>query len=810
MKYWITSILLLFSSVVIFAQEEGESRNKEGRSKVFIKGQVLNELGETIPYASVALYRKKDSTFIKGTATNQNGSFSLFVRSNAKVYLQISFLSYKTKTISNVTTSELLDLGKITLQENSLIMDAVEVVGERNQMELKLDKRVYNVSKDVTNKGANCSEILEKIASVDVDLDGNVSLRGSNNVRILLDGKPSALLSGNLANALKQLQGDEIERIEVVTNPSAKFDAEGEVGVINIVLKKEKSKGLTATLNGSLGYPGRYSANGSFNLRSKKYSVNGRLGLNQRESIGGGKTLQNYYYEDTSYSFQSKRVHSRENQSGNINLGAEFYLNKKNTLGFSSGIRKSVSNNETINTYEDFDENEQLDQTQIRKDISDGYFDSYDVSAYYYKSFRKKGREWNTIFKAMQYDAYSLANITDEIDNQLIGNNQRSIELGKTQTIYFQSDYIHPIKKDGNFEMGVKGSRKISDEDYDVEESISGNWSTMVEYDNHMIYTENITAGYLLYGNEIKAFSYQFGLRGEYSDVTTFLIQTDENNPRTYMNWFPSVHLSYELEKQTFLQTSYSRRISRPRHWWLNPFFGISDNRNFRVGNPNLDPKLTDSYELSYLKKFDYSSFLVSAYYRYSTNVMEWVTTVDSLAGSFSRPENIGVEDVFGLEVNGNLSITKNWSLSGNVNFFRSIVDGSYEGRELNNDSYNLKGKLSSRWKIKKVWSFQSSFRYNAPTTTTQGKKLAMYTADIGVSKEILRKKGTISFNVRDVFNTRIRRSVFEGSFYTLNSDFQWRSRTAILNVSYRINQKTGRSKKGRENYEGMDDMEMM
>lgn len=780
-------------SIAIIAQDGTKEFHK---SKVI--GTVVDENGVGIPFASIALYsiRNEDTTLRKGTASDENGQFSLQVRKGAKINLRISFLSYEPIWKFNIAVDQdLLDIGSITLQDNKTLEEIV-VEGEKSYSELKLDKRVFNVGKDITNNGANGSEILESVPSVEVDMEGNVSLRGSENVRILIDGKPSALLSGNLADALKQIPGENIERIEVITNPSARYDAEGEVGIINIVMKKNKKKGYSAILNTSVGTPDNYKLGSNLNWTKKHYSIYSNIALGYNKGPGGGFSNQFYTFEDTSYRFTRDRKHERQSVYGSFNFGSEINVNKKDVMQLSATLVQSMNNNITTNDYIDYDEGDLLTSSETRIENEEGKGNQLDITLAYYKGFNKKGREWNTTFKRIYGSSDETGLIEETVNDVIQLDDQRTLSFSDDKWWFIQSDFVSPVKENGTFETGVKGTYRVLDNNFDVEQMSNSEWLTLAQYDNHLIYKENISAAYMMYGSQWKKFSYQLGLRGEYSDVSTDLLQTQEYNPRQYFNLFPSTHFSYEMPNERFIQWSYSKRISRPRHWWLNPFYGLSDDRNYFTGNPNLDPELSHAFELSYLKRKNRNSLMLSSYYRYTTNVFQRVILVDSLGNTISQPHNIGIENSYGLEMNAQLGLYKSWSSSVNYNFYRSIVEGSYQDIVLNNDALNHRVKLNLRGKLSKVYKVQTSIIYRSPRLTPQGRQLAMYFMNVGASREILKKKATISLSVRDVFNTRKRRNVTEGDFYYLENEFQWRARTIMFNFSYRINQQYNKKKR--------------
>ncbi len=748
-------------------------------------GMVMNENEEPIPYASVALYSRSDSALVGGGATNDMGRFRIEIKPG-DYYIVISFLSYKDKLIDNIQFSERGGrVGRVILESGAETLGEVTVAAERPEMELKLDKRVFNIQKDITNQGLTGAEILDNLPSVEVDVDGNVSLRGSGNVRILVDGKPSGLVGISSSEALRQLQGDMIESIEVITNPSARYDAEGEVGIINIILKKQRKKGTNGSLNVRTGYPNNHGASINVNFRKEKFNLFTSYGVNYRERPGKGFTHQEFNSPDTSFIYDQTRDHNRGGLRNNARFGTDLYLNKRNTLTISGLYSFSEGNNDAHIVYKDLDSLNILTQTVVRDDLEEEDKQNIQLRINHEMTFKQKGRKWTIEGQWSDSDDNESSLLYEYSDVFGVSNiNQRTTNTEDSENWFFQSDYIHPFGKsdDGKFETGLKATLRTVNNDYLVEqEDDDGQWNALSNYDNQMVYQENIYAAYVMAGNKYKNFSYQLGLRSEYSDITTDFKKTNEVNRRDYIGFFPSAHFSYEIKKQNFLQLSYTRRINRPRFWYLLPFFSFSDSRSFFSGNPNLDPAYTHSTEISHLVYWEKGSLLSSIYFRYKTGLIDRILFVDSNGFRTTFPVNLGIENSYGLEFSGNYELQKWWSFNGSFNFYRAITDGNYNGRDYNTDTYAWQSRFSSKWKIKKKLQIQGSIRYRSPRNDVQGEVLAFYSIDAGASIDILKGNGTLRLSARDLLNTRKRRSILFNEYSYTESEFQWRSRQTTL-----------------------------
>lgn len=776
-------LILLMSTLVGVAQ-------KSPRHKLF--GQILDENNEPLPYVAVAIFNTNDSSYVKGAATELNGKFSLLI-APGNYFAKVSFLSFKDKTINNILIVDKdVDLKKIALIPAIKSLDEFTVVEEKALMELDLDKRVFNVDKDVTNQGADASEILDNVPSVSVDVDGNVSLRGSENVRILINGKPSGMVGISTSEALKQLQGNQIEKIEVITNPSSRYDAEGEVGIINIVLKKDKREGINGSVNANFGYPNNYGGGFNITVKRKNFSVFTGYGVSFKDSPGSNHSSQEFTYPDTSFSYNSVSETQRFSFDNNFRLGAEIYLNDYNTITLSGNTSFGDGDNEIDLTYSDYNDLDIATQTvnRFEKEDKDRY--SYDINFNYRKTFKVKDRLLTFDFNHSDRTDNESSTIS-QTNNVVASENieQRVFNNEGGQNYVFQSDYIHPIKK-GKLEIGGKYTIKKIDDDYAVEQydDISGDWDYIPGFVNLVLYQERVSAGYLMYGNKIKKFSYQLGLRAENTELETDLTTTNEKNKRDYFNLFPTAHLNYEIKKGTSFQVSYSRRIQRPRHWWLLPFFNFSDSRNSFSGNPNLNPEFTDSYEVGHLKNWGRASLLSSVYYRYTTNNITRITTSDSSGITQRKPVNLGTKNAYGIEFSGSYELLKWWDIRGSFNFYREIIDGEYLEINYGSDAYVWSTRLNSKWNIKKKVNLQASFNYRAPQQSPQGRNRSRYSLDAGFSFDLLKGNGTLAFNVKDLFNTRKRRSISYGENFVSESERQWRSRYFRVSFTYRINQK--------------------
>lgn len=820
-QYFIITFSCLLVTISLFGQRPNGKRGGGERPQVTIKGKIIDgDSGDPLDYATISLFSKRDSTLVTGGITDPKGKFVLETK-KGRYYAQIDFLAFQTRIIPEITFEKgqlLADLGTIALAADAQTLAEVEVRAEKSQMQMSLDKRVFNVGKDLANTGASAEDILDNVPSVEVDVEGNVSLRGSGNVRILIDGKPSGLVGVDNANGLRSLPSNLIDQVEVITNPSARYEAEGMTGIINIVLKKDKKKGVNGSFDVTTGIPANYGAGLNMNFRRDKVNFFVNYGLSYRENNGGGFIYQERYRDDATFIQDQTRNHNRGGWSNSVRFGADYYINKYNTLTGSFLYRKSDEDNFSTITYKDYLNTTNLANLQEITNRTDNEREDEKAIQYslnYKKTFDKKGQE---LTATMQYEEDSETEGSDYLEKYFDRNNnpldrpdllQESNNAESEKQYLFQIDYVNPISADGKFELGVRSSIRDIRNDYEVNEFDDNIWQPLLDFrgnplSNNFKYDEDIHAAYAILGNKVGKFSYQFGLRGEYSHVVTELIETNELNDRNYFNLFPSAFFNYEFSEKNAIQLSYSRRIQRPRFWYLNPFFTFSDARNQRTGNPNLDPELTHSTELGFINYFDKGTITSSAYYRYSEGTIQRsVRTVLDDQTTLSRPENLKDEHAYGLEFTVSYSPYKWWRINSDLNFFRAITDGSNISEGLQADTYTMRGRATSRMTFWKEVDMQLRFSYRAPRETPQGRSKAISSIDLAANTDILKGKGTLTLSVRDLFNTRkYRGETFLDDFYAEN-EFQWRTRTATLTFNYRLNQQKKRGGRRGGDYGG-------
>lgn len=800
--------------------------------QISVKGKICDKTsGAALEYATLMVHSLPDSTFVTGGITEPNGTFKLELNKGSYLF-KFQYIGYQIvdKRIALSGDKSVVDIGKISLSPDMEILDEVEVVAERSTYEMTLDKRVFNVGKDVSTTAGNAIEVLEAIPSVAVDVEGNVSLRGDDGVRILIDGKVSGLSGMSTQDALRSVQADMIERVEVITNPSVRYDAEGTAGIINIILKKDKRQGFNGSIDLRTGYPWQYGLGVSGNYRLNKFNLFASYNYNHRQNIGGGISQTRYFRDadpEQTYLITDQTTTRRMTRDGhNVRFGTDYYITDKDILTLSMVYRHATSNTNPIVTY--MDSIPGLDSTHYstREEVWNGSDPVYEVTLDYDKRFARQGQSLRANFRYFNNAELSYSDIEEylyESYDQYADHNYASALLQKTRAdekqnnIQASVDYVMPVFKKGQFEAGAKFNyRNIESISEVSEQDDEGIYFPLSDYSYDFEYTEKVAALYASIGNEWGRWSGQAGLRGEFTGIATCLYDYydgfDSINDNSYLNLFPSAHLNYSLTENDQFQVSYTRRIRRPGYWQLSPFRSYNDNRNIRMGNPALKPVFTDSYEFGYLRFWEKTSITFTAFYRHSTDAMRHYTfVVDDI--SYSMPINFGTGNDFGLEFVAQGQLLKWWNINGNLNFFRSITDGEIEGTSYHTDAYMFFGRLVSKFNVGRLFDFQVTAHYRGPRVEPLGKREGEWWMDMAASKEVLKGKGTITLNVRDVFGTRGHGGESWGdNFWRYNTN-TWTKTTVSLNFNYRINQQKPR--KGQKNiddgggndFEGMDDM---
>lgn len=765
---------------------------------------------ETIPFATAVLIDKATAKNVKIAQTDLNGAFVMADLPKGNFTFKISFVGYQTMVRDNIAITAAtgtMNFGEIKMNAaKGNILSEVTVTGQKQGMQMGIDKKIFSVDQSVISEGGSATDLLQNVPSVSTDMDGNVSLRGSSGVRVLIDGKPSLIAGGNVAQILASIPASSIESVEVITNPSAKYDAEGQSGIINIVLKKNTKLGFNGSAAITAGNRDNYNANTNLSFQNSKVNLYGNYSYRYGNRLGGG--YQDIFYKSdssrTAFANQVTRSTSLE-KGHNAKAGLDYYLAPKSVISFSGGFNsRENERNELLDI-------RQLNRAQTpvllsnRTNLNDSYGSSYDLNLDYVQKFKKPKEELTFNFGYSNGDNNNDQNYSTTVTNRNnIALNEnlslvRVFNRGNNSNYNIQTDYSLPVGKAGKVEAGYRSQIRLGDNNQ-YADSILTNTNVYIENNkliNNFDSKDQVHALYLNYQNQIKDFGYQLGLRAEDARLDTHLegytnnvLTTSEGNIH-YKRLYPSVFLTQKLKGDNQVQLSYTRRVNRPRPWDTNPFLDVSDPLNYRGGNPNLLPEDVHSFELGYSKYWEKITLTSSLYFRQTNDVIQRVRSSPVNGIITSTPQNLSRQINSGLELIGRFDLVKALNFTTNVNLYQAKFDGDARFDIPDSKGFSWNANLTANLTVVKNLSIQARGDYRAPEVMAQGKRNAMYGIDGGAKYDFPNKKASLSFNVRDVFNTRRWSMTTEDKFTIVDFERQMQGTMGNLTFSYRFGKTT-------------------
>ena len=652
---------------------------------------------------------------------------------------------------------------------------------------------------------------MDNVPSVSVDVEGNVQLRGNDDVRILINGKPSALTGLNSTDALRQLPAESIEKVEVITSPSARYDAEGSGGIINIILRRSKLRGLNGALTGNLGYPESYGINGNLNYRTGNVNIFTNAGYNYRTRPGNSLNETSFLDDDGNFSNSLREDSERERFSDryNANVGVEWYVNETSSITQSIFFRDSDQTSESTNNFSQINSDGST-SSGFRFDPESEVDRTFQYALNYDKQFN--GSSDHKLTFDFQYEE------SDEVEESLIvqnGFDSESVRTAEDQRrVFFQTDYVVPVGKSGSFELGYRGDFNKLNTDYDVvfisptEEELG-----VTNPSNVLDYKETINAFYTQYGSKFNAFSFLAGLRYETTRLIINQLETNDFNRNNFDGFFPTLNLNYELSETESFQFGYNRRIRRPRSFFLNPFPSRTSPTNLFQGNPNLTPSFSNQVDLGYLKRFEKITVNASVYFQRATDVITFITEDTGEDTVFNgevtsiirrTPVNLAKNDRVGVDVNTNYRPSRKWNTNLGFNLFNLVTRGDFNGQNFDAENLSWFIRLNNKITLPAKIDWQTRIFYFGPRENAQTRSQGIFSMNLAFSKDFFDEKASLAFNVNDVFNSRKRISETITPFFENTSEFQWRVRSYNLSFTYRFNQKKKRNQ-GRGGDDGGD-----
>ena len=791
MKRLIVVLFLFGLSISGFSQQPGGKKFK----KIKIEGVVIDkETQDPLEYTTISLLNDSSPDLIQGGITDKNGKFIIEVFPG-KYNITLEYIGFDKIILKDKVISINEDFGIFELEIVAESLNEVELVGERTEVEIRLDKRIYNVGKDITVRGGSVADVLDNVPSVSVDVEGNVALRGNQNVRILINGKPSGLVGLSGPQGLRSLPAESIDKVEVVTSPSARYEASGTAGILNVILKKEELEGFNGSfiLNG--GAPTTYGGNATLNWRTKKLNIFSTTSLRDSESRGGGD-FESENFNPVRF-VNEDRDYQRNRKSIFFNLGAEYYFNDDTSLTISGFVR--TSDNESNNNTKIDNLNaagvvvDQFGRYQFEEEIDN----SQQFTTNFTKKFDDKGHELVIEFQteSSEEDESDLAENTSTF-------NQESDTFEDQSRTLLQMDYVWPINENTQFEIGYRGDFSLQETDYNVFDLLDNGRTPNTELTNFLGFTQKINAAYAQFGKKINKFSYLIGLRMEKTHIVIDQKTTKIFKEKDYTDWFPTLNFSFEFTEKENITLGYSRRIRRPRSWSLNPFRSLTSLTFFRQGNPDLDPSYSKLFDLGYLKRWNKFTFNSSVYYQKATQVIERITettgelVVVSVNPLVELPEfrstsvNLSENIRTGTEFTLTYSPKRQVRLSGNFNIFNSETIGFYKGIPLDRKIVSWFMRFNSSFPLAFGINTQLNGFYFGPRANAQTESKGVVSFSGALNKPMFNDKATLSFRVSDIFNSSRRKSTTETADFRNYTEFQWRQPSYVFTFTYRINER--------------------
>ncbi|NQY05945.1 MAG: TonB-dependent receptor [Flavobacteriaceae bacterium] len=805
-----------------------------------LSGNVIDvESQEPLEYATIVIQNSENPSEVTGGITDSNGKFSIEVKQGT-YNISIDFISFKSYKLENKTLTADLNLGTVQLDINSEQLDEVEVVAEKSTVEIKLDKRIYNVGKDMTVKGGTAADVLDNVPSVSVDVEGNVSLRGNENVRILINGKPSGLIGLSSTEALRQFPADAILKVEVITSPSARYDAEGTAGILNIILRKGKGDGFNGSLTATGGTPELYGLAGNANYRNKGVNIFTNAGFRSRTGPGNS-SVDATYLDDTGAvtGFRDERLdYDRQSDNFNVNFGTEVFLTDRSSITGTALYRTSSGQDISTNDITDFLVDSTIDQTSRIIEIEDEEDDTFEYSFNYTNNFDGNGKKLTLDFQQSFGEELEQAMVSNTILTPTLSDEPaiRTSTDDSNVEYLIAGDFVKPIKENSQFEAGFRFNLDDQETIYTVEnENATGGFDLDTDFSNTLNFKQNVYAFYSQYGSKLNdKFSFLLGLRTEFTDIDIDLLTTGENFDKNFSQVFPTVNLGYEINDKNSLTAGYSRRLRRPRSWFLNPFRSFTSLTSFFTGNVDLNPTFTNSFDIGHLVKFGKVTLNSSIYYQRSINNFQFVSTEtgdffntdlnivvnpnDPDFGTYNpddlipviqrRPINLSTEDRYGFEFTANYNVSKAVRFDGSFNFFKFTTDGDFSyvntagetiTQNFDNSNSSWTARFNSRVRLPGEIDWQTRLFYRGAQVNAQSESEGIFSTNLAFSKDLFKEKATLSFNVSDLFNSRKRRARNFTPSTVADNEFQWRERQFTLNFIYRFNQKKKRQRPQRD-----------
>lgn len=775
--------LLIFALLIstVFAQ----------LSNFSISGTIQDKQSKSsMEYCTVSLYTASDNTLVTGIVTDLEGKFTLNNLKPGKYNLEVSFIGFEAKRIDDIFLSkenQSVNLGIIYLGSDATMVNEVEVTALKSSVRYELDKKIVDVDKNIAASNGTAVDVLATVPSVQTDIDGNVSLRGSGGFQVFINGRPSVL---DANDALRQIPASAIENIEIITNPSARYDAEGTAGIINIITKKKTDDGTSGILNVRGGTFKTYGADATVSIKKKKFTYLFSGNYNHRERPGNYNSTFNTTINDTTVSTINEGIKRQIFNNYNIKGGIEFRPTDKQFIvaNYSYGGFKMIFEDEFDYAFINRETNEGEYFTNINRSTREGPF--HEVSLDYGYDFTNKSKlTAHASFNRRNFQEFVYNDRFNDLGENTLGT--VSNEIGPSQRLRINIDYVIPIKDHSKFELGLMQQyNKSNDENIAYnKEVITGELIQNPQFYTDVVFKKNVRAFYGMFSSKWEKISYQFGLRTENTRRDINVLNTNTQFVINRLDLFPSAHFSVNVNKQHQYFFSYSKRINRPRGWYLEPNAIFTDANTLFQGNPGLLPEYIHALETGWLFNFKKKgSWNNELYFRRELNVIQFIRTPLSYELTQQAPENIGTSNSIGLESSLSLLPFKWWNTDLMANIFYFNLKGTFGEQSFNRSSFSYTLRWNNYFKILKNTKIQFNVAYRSPIVNAQGRDSYTVRFDGGIRQDFFEGKLGLGAQIGDLFNTYIDRSIVEGTNFNAKRTNNPKGPSVQFSASYKIN----------------------
>lgn len=755
----------------------------QSSSEYKIVGEVVDsENGNPVLFVQVALFEPANEDPAVLVTSDEQGRFELSApRGNYN--LRLFYVGYEDKEIESIELTDNLNLGKIEMVSESEMLDEVVIEARQDIMTTTVEGITINPDQNLSNMGGTLLDILRNTPSVRVSDDGSISLRGSTGTNVLINGRNSSLTRN-----LDRIPASAIKQIKIINNPNARYDAEAEAGVIDIILKKGGSLGTHGGVDALYGTRNRMNAGAQISHRTLNYNIYGGYNIRRWERIGT-RTTQRTIFADNEFLNQENN-YTNTDLGHNFNVGADYYFGE-NIISYQ-GVLNTSRDDQVNNLYSELTDSQTdaLLLNYLRQNNENETDDGFDNAIIYERTFEDDDRSfkfsanqsYTNQYKTQNIDIYRNSSVATP---ELLDDRERAIIDEKRYQYVLQADYTHPITEQIKMETGLKSNIRdfTYDYDYSRRDNQTGEFEEIPTISNEFDYSDRIHAGYILFSRSSEKLDVIAGVRGEYTTFTTFLYNTGEQNDQQYFNLFPSLQALYKLNDEHSAKFTYSRRIERPTAWRLNPFPDITDSLSVRRGNPDLQPEMIHSIELGHIYETEDWGLTTNLFYRHVDGQLDYIALIED-GVTYSQPANLNTAQSYGIEIIGMADITEWWRLSGSITGFGIQVDGSNLGENFRNEGFAYNSKLTSDFELPLGLNLQLVFNYESPEIEAQGRDLEQYHLDASMQKNLFKDKLNLSVSLRDVFDTR-RFAGFNNT-ESFEQEFYSKRETRILLVSAR------------------------